>query len=363
MATAGRAATLAAVAAGTPWAARPWLRASGRWAESPTIISEKKMPMDSTNPEFIDVARIPEAAPRSSAGTAVHHGGGVGGREHPHPQPVDQDENGERGIGEVDRKHQQEDEGDRGGDHPQGGEPLLAVAVRQPPRDRSGGQEPHRHRHQVDARPQRRRVEGVAVEGQPDALQPEDQHELQAAASHAGEQGGHRGPEERPDPEQVDVEHGVGDPCLHHPEQGQQGHAPDQRGIHRGIQPSHRVAPVGHQAVGQPHHHQHQPQGEGDVPQIVDAGRPAHARVVELEVGPDGPEQAEGNADQKDQPPVDVGQQPTGDEPDEHGGDAGDDVEAEGEAAFLGGEGIGEDGRRVGHQQGPAHSLDDPAAR
>ena len=27
------------------------------------------MPMDSTNPEFMEVARIPEAAPRSSAGT------------------------------------------------------------------------------------------------------------------------------------------------------------------------------------------------------------------------------------------------------------------------------------------------------
>ena len=35
----------------------------------PAMTSEKKIPMESTNPEFMNVARMPEAAPRWLAGT------------------------------------------------------------------------------------------------------------------------------------------------------------------------------------------------------------------------------------------------------------------------------------------------------
>ncbi len=62
-------------------------------------------------------------------------------------------------------------------------------------------------RQQVDARPQRRRLEAVAVQRKPDALQPDDQHELQAAAAHRGHQPGEVAHAERGGSEQPDVDH------------------------------------------------------------------------------------------------------------------------------------------------------------
>src|SRR6266581_1066047 len=56
---------------GTPWALSPLLRVRGRVAASPAIISEKKTPMDSDMPEFWNVERIPDAAPRCLAGTLL----------------------------------------------------------------------------------------------------------------------------------------------------------------------------------------------------------------------------------------------------------------------------------------------------
>ena len=65
METGGRWAIEFAVARGTPWAVRPALSVFGSVLARPAIISEKKMPMDSDMPEFWNVDRMPDAAPRS----------------------------------------------------------------------------------------------------------------------------------------------------------------------------------------------------------------------------------------------------------------------------------------------------------
>src|SRR3954467_11884539 len=54
----------------TPDAVSPCDRAAGSRLDRPTAISVKNAPIDSPMPVFIPVARIPDAAPRSDAGTA-----------------------------------------------------------------------------------------------------------------------------------------------------------------------------------------------------------------------------------------------------------------------------------------------------
>ena len=55
--------------AGTPCWRRPLVSVFGRLLASPAIISEKNTPMDRAVPEFWNVERMPEAAPRCRAGT------------------------------------------------------------------------------------------------------------------------------------------------------------------------------------------------------------------------------------------------------------------------------------------------------
>src|SRR5580692_6534584 len=67
--TGGRAAMLWATPDGTPTLVRPPLSDVGSLLDRPAISSVKTMPMETAVPEFWNVARIPEAAPRSLAGT------------------------------------------------------------------------------------------------------------------------------------------------------------------------------------------------------------------------------------------------------------------------------------------------------
>ncbi len=53
----------------------------------PAIISEKKMPMDSTKPEFWKVAIMPEAAPRCFGGTLFITAAAFGAENRPMPAP------------------------------------------------------------------------------------------------------------------------------------------------------------------------------------------------------------------------------------------------------------------------------------
>src|SRR5262249_34582152 len=84
----GRFAMCAASAAGTPCARRPELSVRGRVAASPAIIREKKIPMDSDMPEFWNVDRMPEAAPRYLAGTLLMIADVLGEANIPEPSPL-----------------------------------------------------------------------------------------------------------------------------------------------------------------------------------------------------------------------------------------------------------------------------------
>jgi hypothetical protein len=54
---------------GTPWCCSPLAIVFGRLLASPAIMTEKNTPMDTAVPEFWNVERMPEAAPRCRAGT------------------------------------------------------------------------------------------------------------------------------------------------------------------------------------------------------------------------------------------------------------------------------------------------------
>ena len=103
--------------------------------------------------------------------------------------------------------------------------------------------------------PERRLREVVAVLGQPDALEPDDQDELEPAAAHRREQRREVAGREGADPEQVEVEHRLVDAQLDHAEDGEQREAADQRREHERRRPAHRVPAVGLDPVRDPDHH------------------------------------------------------------------------------------------------------------
>src|SRR3984957_4272823 len=78
---------VAADAAGTPWWVSPANMVFGSLLASPVTISEKKMPMDSTEAEFMKVAIMPPAAPRASAGTEFIISARFGEANRPVPKP------------------------------------------------------------------------------------------------------------------------------------------------------------------------------------------------------------------------------------------------------------------------------------
>ena len=158
-------------------------------------------------------------------GQAVHHRGPVGRREAAGTDAVEEDDGREDHVDEVDREQVEEDKRQAGGDHPAGGEQARAVAVGQVAGERTGDQDAERQRHHGDPGPERGLREVEAVQGQPDALQPDDEHEHQPAPGQGGQEA-RQGPEgEGPDLEQVQVEHGVLHPGFDHDEDGQEDHA------------------------------------------------------------------------------------------------------------------------------------------
>ena len=201
-----------------------------------------------------------------------------------------------------------------------------------------------------------------SVQRQPDALQPDDEHEHEPAPGQGGQEAG-QGPEgEGPDLEQLQVEHGVLHPGLHHEEDGEKHDAGRQRSQDGGIGPPHHVAAVGADTGRDGHHDQDQPDPEGDVAPPVDRRRLADAALLQLEIGPDRPEDAERHGDKEDQPPADGGEQTAHHQAEEPAGDAGDVVDTEGEAPLGRREGVGENGARVGGDKGAADALHHPEA-
>ena len=168
-----------------------------------------------------------------------------------------------------------------------------AVAVGENAADRPRGQEPDGERDHVDAGPQRRLREAVAVQREPDPLQPDDQHEHETAPAQRGEEAGHVAGREGADAEEREAEHRLGHLGLDDPEEHQDRHAPEDLRQHDGAGPPHGVPAVGQEAVGDPDQDEDQADGEGDVAQPVDLGRRAHPSVLELHVRPGRAEDAE----------------------------------------------------------------------
>ena len=61
---------------------------AGSLLDRPATISEKKMPMDSTDAEFMKVAIMPPAAPRWLAGTEFMISARFGAANRPVPKPL-----------------------------------------------------------------------------------------------------------------------------------------------------------------------------------------------------------------------------------------------------------------------------------
>ena len=215
-----------------------------------------------------------------------------------------------------------------GDDQAGGGEQPGPEAVGEDPGERPDDQEAERQRDHVDARPQRGLAEAVAVLRQPDALQPDDQHELDAAAAEGAEQAGDVAGGERADPEQAQPEHRLLDLGLDPDEQDQHGDPAEDGGQHPRVGPAGGVPAVGEQRVHDAGQHRDQADREQGVAQPVDVGWDADAVVAQLEVGPDGAEQAERDRDEEDEPPVDRGEHAAQDQPDERAADGGDPVDA-----------------------------------
>ena len=86
--TGGREPTWWATLCATPCCCSPLLSVVESVPVSPAIMSEKKIPMESAVPEFWNVARMPEAAPRNEAGTLLMMDEVLGAANIPLPMPL-----------------------------------------------------------------------------------------------------------------------------------------------------------------------------------------------------------------------------------------------------------------------------------
>jgi hypothetical protein len=269
-----------------------------------------------------------------------------------------EEDQGEGPVFEVGRQQHQQAEAERRHQHAPGGEGAGAEAVGEDAGDRPDDQQAQGQRQHVDAGPQRRLGEAVAVLGQPDPLQPDDQHEEQATAGDRGEEGREGAEGEGADAEEGEPEHRRGDAALDHDEGDHRGDRGCHQGDHPRAAPTGRVAGVGTDPVGDRDHREDQAEGEGRVAEPVDRGAARLAALLQLQVAPDGAEEADRDRDQEDQAPVDRRQQAAEDEADEEAADADDVVDPQRHAALGGGEGVGDDRGRVGEQAGAADALD-----
>ncbi len=198
------------------------------------------------------------------------------------------------------------------------------------------------------------------MQRQPNALQPNDEHEHQPAPAHGGQEAGDDAGGEGADFEERQREHGLAHPQLNDAEGGEEDDAGDEGSDHLGVGPPHGVAAVGLDAVGDADHDAHEAEREGGVARPVDVGRAALAQLTQLQVAPHRGEEPDGHRHQEDEAPVDGCQQPTQDQADERPAEGGGLVHPQRHAALVLGEGVGQDGRRLGHQHGGAHALEDP---
>ena len=106
---------------------------------------------------------MPPPAPRSPAGRLFITAARLGEANIPIEIPLSSEDDREQRVGEVGRQQHQQHEAERGAEHPAGGERARAEAVGEVAGGRPGDQHPDRQRQHVDAGPQRRVGEVVAV--------------------------------------------------------------------------------------------------------------------------------------------------------------------------------------------------------
>ena len=91
------------------------------------------MPMDSTWAEFWKVVFMPDPAPRCWGGRLFMTPARLGEPKTAMDRPVRNRSSAEEPVGEVDRQQLEQDEAERGAEHPAGGEGTGAEAVGQDP--------------------------------------------------------------------------------------------------------------------------------------------------------------------------------------------------------------------------------------
>ena len=201
--------------------------------------------------------------------------------------------------------------------------------------------------------------------GQPDPLQPDDQHEHQPAARDGREEAREDAEGEGPDAEERSRNIGGVDAHLDEREEREQGGARRRGSRARtgDVQPIGWLA-VGPDPVGDPDHHQHEAGGERRGCRASRSGSRVRTPISRsLRYDQIVPEEPERDRDEEDEPPGDRREHAAEDEADEHAADADDVVDPEREAALVGREGVGEDRDRVRDQERRADPLHDPEAR
>ena len=139
------------------------------------------MAMENSMPEFCTVASIPDATPRIPAGTALMTELVSGGREKAHPDANEQQKSRKRIIVKIDRQPARNIKATEVTSMPPVEKILGSIGPKiagNRPRDKKA----NHHRQHIDAGPQWRLTERVSVNGKPDPLQPDDEHELHRRA-------------------------------------------------------------------------------------------------------------------------------------------------------------------------------------
>ena len=110
------------------------------------------------------------------------------------------------------------------------------------------------------------------MQRQPDALEPDDEHEHQAAATQRSQQAGEQTRTERSDLEQLQLEHRIVDPRLDDAKGDQKDNPTAKHESTTGFVHPMALPAIGLNSVGDADHDQDQAQREGDVSRPVDAG-------------------------------------------------------------------------------------------
>ena len=231
--------------------------------------------------------------------------------------------------------------------------------VREPAGGRPGDEEAADQRQHVDPGPQRGLRKRVAVLRQPDPLQPDDQDELETAAPDRCEQRGKIAGGERPDAEQLEVEHRLFGVHLDQAEHGEEHDAAEQRREHERRGPAHRVPAVGLDPVGDADHDADEPEREGDVAPPVDPRGPPRADLAQRAVGPDRGDETDRDRDEEDETPRHGREHTAEDKPQKRTGDRRNRVHPEREPTLMLRKRVGQDRARVREQERAPDALPD----